>query len=380
MQNPIFQVVSHWFRRNFSDPEAIALLFTICIAIVFLTLFSKFLIPILISIIIAYLLTSVVRTFEKIRLPHLFAVFLVYFIFLGLYLVALFGLLPLMWKQLISLIHVLPNAFTKGQLWVNDLMHHYPKMFSTNPLQHISVFLKDQSMRIGQLIFSFSLATIPSIIEIILYLVLVPLLVFFFLKDGKIISAWLARYLPQKRGLMQVVWSEVNKKIGVYVRGRVAEILIVGMVCVTVFELLGLQYAVLLGVLVGLSVIVPYIGAIVVTIPIVIISLMQWGLTEHLAYLLGAYGLIITLDANLLVPILFSETMDLHPLVIILSVLVFGGFLGFWGVFFAIPLATLIKVILNAWPQEKRVVNMTPPLAREPELTPAPPAPIEENP
>lgn len=353
MHSPVFQIVTNWFKRNFSDPEAIALSFTIIIAIVLIEIFSQFLVPIIISVIIAYLLTSLVRSLERIHIPHLLAVFLVYFIFLGLYILALFGLLPLMWKQLVSLIHQLPSAFAKSQIWINDLAQHYPKILSTNPLEHLSVFLKDQSMRIGRFILSFSLSTIPSIIEIILYVVLVPLLVFFFLKDGKVIGAWFVHYLPRKRGLIQVVWSETNKKIGVYVRGRVTETFIVGIISVIVFAMLGLQYAVLLGVLVGISVIVPYIGAIVVTIPIVIIGLMQWGLTAHLAYLLLAYGLIITLDANLLVPILFSETMDLHPLVIILSVLVFGGFWGFWGVFFAIPLATLIKVILNAWPQGK---------------------------
>ena len=147
-----------------------------------------------------------------------------------------------------------------------------------------------------------------------------------------------------------MVWSEVNKKIGIYVKGRVAEIIIVGVVSVMTFQMLGLQYAILMGTLVGISVIVPYIGAVMVTIPVVVLGLMQWGLSAHFIYLLSAYLLIITLDGNLLVPILFSETMDIHPIVIILSVLVFGGIWGFWGVFFAIPLATLIKAVLNVWP------------------------------
>jgi len=111
-----------------------------------------------------------------------------------------------------------------------------------------------------------------------------------------------------------------------------------------------LQYAVLLGALVGLSVIIPYIGVAVVTIPVVIIALMQWGFSVHIIYLLAVYVLIIILDANVLVPLLFSEAMDLHPVVIILSVVIFGGIWGFWGVFFAIPLATLVDAVLRAWP------------------------------
>lgn len=352
-RNPIFQAISTWVKCNFSNPEAIALLFTIVIAIIFIDLFGRFLLPVLISIIIAYLLLSVVRLLECWRFPHLLAVLIVYLIFLGLFLLILFGLLPLIWKQLASVVHQLPTAFTKSQAWINELMQHYPKLLPSNPLQHASVFLKTQSVKIGQFVLQYSLASIPGIIEAVLYLVLIPLLVFFFLKDGKMITAWLSKYLPRQRGLLQVVWLEVNEKIGVYVKGRVVEIIIVGVVSVTTFELLGLQYAILLGTLVGASVIVPYIGAIVVTIPIVIASLMQWGFSANFIYLMIAYLLIITLDGNLLVPILFSETMDIHPIVIILSVLVFGGIWGFWGVFFAIPLATLVKAILNAWPKSQ---------------------------
>lgn len=352
-RNPILHAMSNWVKRNFSNPEALALLFTVVFVIAFLELFGRFLLPALISIIIAYLLQPVVRLLERWRLPYLLAVLIVYFIFLGLFLLALFGLLPLIWKQLASVVHELPKAFSKSQIWLNELMHHYPKLFPTNPLQHASVFLKAQSVKIGQFILQYSLASIPGIIEAILYLVLIPLLVFFFLKDGKSIAAWFGQYLPQRRGMLQVVWSEVNQKIGVYVKGRAAEIIIVGIVSVITFSLLGLQYSILLGTLVGVSVIVPYIGAIVVTIPIVIVGLMQWGFAPDFIYLMIAYLLIIALDANVLVPILFSETMNIHPIVIILSVLVFGGVWGFWGVFFAIPLATLVKAILNAWPKSQ---------------------------
>jgi putative permease len=80
---------------------------------------------------------------------------------------------------------------------------------------------------------------------------------------------------------------------------------------------------------------------------------MQWGMEPHSLYLIIAYAVIIILDANVLVPLLFAETMDLHPVVIILSVLVFGGIWGFWGVFFAIPLATVADAVLRAWPKSK---------------------------
>jgi putative permease len=120
---------------------------------------------------------------------------------------------------------------------------------------------------------------------------------------------------------------------------------------------MGLQYSLLLAALVGLSVFIPYIGAIVVTIPVVIVALLQWGWTSHFLWLMIAYAAIVAIDANILVPILFAEAVSLHPVAIIVAVLVFGGVWGFWGIFFAIPLATLFKAILTAWPQAVKMVE-----------------------
>lgn len=95
---------------------------------------------------------------------------------------------------------------------------------------------------------------------------------------------------------------------------------------------------------------IPYIGAAAVTVPVAIVALFQWGLTPQFYTLLIAYGIIQALDGNVLVPVLFSEAVNLHPVAIIIAVLVFGGLWGFWGVFFAIPLATLVKAVWKALP------------------------------
>jgi putative permease len=136
------------------------------------------------------------------------------------------------------------------------------------------------------------------------------------------------------------------------VRGKAIEILIVGTVTYIAFLLLGVNYAALLALLVGLSVLIPYIGATVVTIPVLLVGYMQWGFSNEFFWLFGIYGVIQFLDGNVLIPVLFSEVVNLHPVFIIISVLLFGGIWGFWGVFFAIPLATLVKAVFNAWPRK----------------------------
>jgi putative permease len=92
-----------------------------------------------------------------------------------------------------------------------------------------------------------------------------------------------------------------------------------------------------------------------VSIPVLLIAYFQWGLTTEFVYVSLGYAIIQFLDGMVLVPLLFSEAVNLHPVVIITAVLFFGGLWGLWGVFFAIPLATLVKSIMNAWPQKHRI-------------------------
>ena len=113
---------------------------------------------------------------------------------------------------------------------------------------------------------------------------------------------------------------------------------------------MGLNYTALLSIIVGVSVLIPYVGAFLATIPVVVVAFLQFGIGFDLYMIVGLYLLLQALDGNLLVPILFSDAVKLHPVVIMLAVFVFGGIFGFWGAFFSIPLATFIKAVWNSWP------------------------------
>ena len=156
-------------------------------------------------------------------------------------------------------------------------------------------------------------------------MVLVPILVFFFLKDREVLLNSIARLLPPQRPMMLQIWNEVNLQCANYVRGKAVEILIVGGATYIAFKLLGMPYAALLSLLVGLSVVIPYIGAAVVTIPVAVIALFAFGWGSQFIWVMVIYGVIQALDGNVLVPILFSEVNNLHPVAIIVAVLFFGG-------------------------------------------------------
>ncbi len=202
---------------------------------------------------------------------------------------------------------------------------------------------------------SASLSSLINVVAILIYAILVPLMVFFMLKDKQILMGGLRRFLPRNRTLVNRVWVEMNEQILNYIRGKVIEILIVGVISYVAFAMLGLRYSVLLAVAVGFSVLIPYIGAAAVTVPVAMVALFQWGLTPEFTWLMVVYTVIQVLTGNVLEPILFSEALNLHPVAIIIAVLVFGGLWGFWGVFFAIPLATLVKAVLNAWPKREEL-------------------------
>ena len=167
----------------------------------------------------------------------------------------------------------------------------------------------------------------------IIYLFLVPLLVFFFLKDKELLISFIKNFVPKDSSLLGRVWNDVDRQIGNYMRGKFYEIVLVGTISFFLFWLLGLNYSALLGVVVGLSVIIPFVGAAIVTVPVVIAAFLQFGFGTEFAWIVGTYFIIQILDGNVLVPLLFSEAVNLHPVAIVVAVLIFGGIWGFWGFF-----------------------------------------------
>ncbi|MBL8260574.1 MAG: AI-2E family transporter [Candidatus Competibacteraceae bacterium] len=351
------KILSDWFQRFFNDPQVVILTVLLAIGTSVIIFMGQDLAPALASIVIAYLLEGIVQFCQAhLRVPRLLGVTLVFVLFLAFVLFLLFGLLPLVSRQLTQLIQQFPSMIVKGQNLLLSLPASYPEFISENQVLEVIGAVRAEILTWGQNALSWSLAAGMGIISFTIYLVLVPLLVFFFLKDKELILQWSRNFLPNDHALAQQVWREVNRQLGNYIRGKFLEILIVWAATYLAFVYMGLQFAMLLALMVGLSVIVPYIGAVVVTVPVALVAYFQWGWSSEFLWLLGIYLIVQGLDGNVLVPILFSEVVDLHPIAIIVAVLVFGGLWGFWGIFFAIPLATVVQAILKSWPHRSHPV------------------------
>lgn len=353
-------VARYWAQRYFSDEEAVIFFLLLVAGFSVVIFMGTMLAPFLASVVLAYLLAGVVRKLEDIHVPFKLAVVLVFLVFVSLLSALVLVVFPLVWRQLMALIDELPGMLSTGQQLLLLLPEQYPSLISQEQMQELIGVAAVEIGQVGQKLVSLSLASVPNLFAIIIYLVLVPILVFFLLKDRDLLINWFVNHLPEKRVFMTGIWREMDQQLANYIRGKFIEIVIVGVATYLGLIAFGVQYSALLGVLVGLSVLVPYIGAAVVTVPVVLIGMFQFGLNDTFFYMLLVYGVIQALDGNVLVPLLFSEAVNLHPVAIIVAVLAFGGIWGFWGIFFAIPLATLLKAILYAWP---RAVDATEPAA-----------------
>ncbi|MGX9366563.1 AI-2E family transporter [Desulfoplanes sp. PS50] len=347
-------IIHQWFRKYFSDQQVVVLALVLIFAVVVILTIGDMIAPVIASMVIAFLLESVIKPLERMRVPRLLAVSLV-FIFFMLFLVFLvIGLLPLLTQQLTQFIQEVPSWLSRGQTELMRLPDRYPQLFTEDQVREVVGVIKTQITFYGQQMLSFSLSSMRSILTVVVYIVLMPIMVFFFLKDKDKITGWFRSFLPEDHSLASIVWKDVQLQTGNYVRGKIWEIIIIWGASYISFLFLGLNYAMLLSFLVGLSVIIPYIGATVVTVPVLLLAYFQWGWGSEFVSTAVVYGVIQLLDGNLLVPLLLSEVVNLHPVAIITAILVFGGFWGFWGVFFAIPLATLIQaVVINACPKAR---------------------------
>lgn len=340
-----------WFDRQLSNPQIVTLGLIILVLALTVYFFGNMLAPLFAAVVIAYLLEGIVSRLERRGVPHLGAVLIVFLSFFAFLLFAAFGLLPMLVRQLTSFAQQVPTMIAKVQAVLMDLPKRF-SMITERQIEELLSGINSEILGVGQTLLSYSLSSLITAITVGVYLVLVPILVFFLLKDRDDIIGWISGFLPTNRVLADQVWIEVDGQIGNYARGKTWEIFIIGAVTFSVFTFLGLQYSLLLAVITGFSVLVPYIGAFIVTLPVAGVAIFQFGLQPEFYWVLIAYGIIQFLDGNLLVPLLFSEAVSLHPVAIIAAILLFGGLWGFWGVFFAIPLATVIQAVLRAWPRD----------------------------
>jgi len=336
-----------WLRERASDQQLVMLLASLFVIFATIVLLGDVLAPLLVAIALAYVMDDAIQVLRRFRIPRMIAIALVLVAGLLFMLFSLLTVLPLLTDQVGRLVAQAPELVNSLREAVQHFHTNYVSWLNPEYLQQLLSNGVNKMQEWGGVLLSFSIASIPGLITLLVYVILVPVLIFFLLKDKTQIMQWAQRFLPEERSLLQRVWGEVDIQIGNYIRGKFWESVVVGVSMWLAYAMMGHPYALLLGVLTGISVWIPYVGAAVVTIPVVLLSIFQWGWTETMLYGLLAYTVIQLIDANIIVPWMFSEMVNLHPVAIIVAILIFGSLWGVVGVFIAIPMAALVQSVLT---------------------------------
>jgi len=346
-------LIGNWFKRTLNDPQTVLLIVVLLGASLAISFFADALAPVIAAVVIAFLLDAPTEWLRRHRVRNVLAAGAVSLAFIGFVIFAVLLILPPIAGQIVQFFDLLPNMIGRLRTALLALPEAYPGLIPETFVRDVMDAMAGQLSSLGREVVTSTLTGVTSAITLGVYALLVAVMVFFFLKDKEAILAWLGGLLPPERPLVDRVWQEVVERAGDYARGKVYEIIIVGCITWVTFYLLGLRFPALLAAMTGVSVIVPYVGAAVVTLPVAFVAFFQWGLEPPFFAAVGAYLIIQAFDGNLLAPLLFSEVVKLHPNAIILAILVFGSIWGLWGVFFAIPLATLAHAVIKAWPRQK---------------------------
>jgi putative permease len=345
----MFDLFKQWRERHFSDPQRVILGIMLLAGAGLIYFLGNLLMPVFISIIIAYLLDGMVGLLQRSHLPRIASVLIVFIVFMLSMIVMILWLIPLTVKQISQFVQQLPSMLTMVQSQLLQLPTSYPELISESQVKELISLLNAAISTLGRQVLTLSLASVVGLIHLVVYLVLVPFMVFFLLKDKQTILAWGQRFLPDNMDLTESVWQEANDQVTNYIRGKGWELLIIWGASYAIFRLLGLQFSLVISLFVGLSVIIPYIGVTVMGFVMALVAFIQFGWSSDFAWAMAAYAVIQILDGNLLAPLLLSGVVNLHPVAIIVAVLLFGGLWGIWGLFFAIPLATLANAVIKAW-------------------------------
>lgn len=355
----MFQVLRNWYRNLLSDPNS-ATFFLILIFLIMIVYFlGDVLAPIFMALGISYVLEVPIKYLEtKKIIRRSFSTCVFMMLFFGFLIFIAISVVPSIASQVNDLLNKVPNYVDKFSIYMNEKASEYPQL-----LQYFDIvsILKQVGNKLAKFSTDFVqnnfVGYLMNITSFLLYLIIVPLLSFFMLKDKNVLLSGVKNIFPSNLKLATAMWEKMNGQLMNYVSGKFMHICIIAVVNFIAFKILDLNYAILLGFSVGLSVVIPYVGAAIVSVPVLIVAFIQFGATSTFWITTGVYILIQILDGNILVPMLFSEKMKLHPFIILSSVLVFGSLWGFWGVFFAIPLATFIKTILTNWPRGRYEVS-----------------------
>ncbi len=317
----------------------------------FIKIFRDIMTFLALALILTYMFSPIMKYLEKRGFSKTFSIFIVYIILFLFLFSFIFLLIPASVDQLNTLISELPHLTQNIKKIILDLLT--PKMVNINPKmvedvsKNIDSVLRDLQMGLmgyTKLI----VMKITSIFSLIVFgSILVPFVLFYFLVDLELFKRNFVSYIPPtKRDEVFEIIEDVDKMLSKFIRGRVFTSIIVGILETLGLYLLGIKFALIVGVVSGILNFIPFIGPVIGTFIAILFSLEKFSLLKILEIII-LYVVVNQIESFVLNPRILGKELDLHPLTVILSFLFFGKIFGFLGILLAVPIISLIKVLFN---------------------------------
>lgn len=310
---------------------------------VFSFLWSIFL-PFLLSIFIAYLLYPIVQKIHSYNVPKGLAIVFIYLLFFGGIIYGISKLYPLFLRQLTDLSEQLPQFISTYKQWVYQ-MYDSTSFLPETVHDKMDNLFQQMETSLGNIVTKI-VTSITKIFDIIVVVTVIPVLVFYFLKDTKRIKAWIKRFIPAKyhQRSHDILFS-IDKSLGNYLRGQLLVSLFVSVATFISFYFLDLNYALVLAIIMGFTNFIPYFGPIIGALPAIAIALTMS--TKLVIFVLLTVFVIQLIESNLLSPFIVGKSIHIHPIAIIFALIVGGKIGGVIGLLLAVPLLTIINEIVK---------------------------------
>ena len=309
----------------------------------------------LLSALIAYILDPVASYLEAKGMSRVYAtiiIFLLFFITIG---ITSWTLLPGLLGELYTLQQSLSLEDT------TSLSKKVETFIGTN-LGFINVEnleIEEKIRNTLSLLTDELLTILASLLSIISFVVIVPFVVFFLLKDGRKMKKAFIHFVPNRYFEMTLnVLHKIDQQLGWYLRGQFTEAFVVGLLSVIALWLLDVQYFIVIGIFAGLANLIPYVGPVAGAIPAIVVTLGNGSEPIKVLYIVVAFALVQLIDNVVVQPMVLSKSVNLHPLIIVFAVLIGGQFFGLLGMLLAVPAAGIIKVTSSELYQGIRKFNL----------------------
>lgn len=304
--------------------------------------------PIVFSAIFYYMLNPIVDWLEKKRFSRNSAIALVFALIILMFIVGINYIIPIIQRQLESIVNNWPDYW-------NSLMIQLDQLLGTEAFTDFMQRISDTSL-IGSLssqasgFLDVTVGGIGNFIGLLtqvgITLFTIPFIVYYLLKEGKKIPDNILRFIPTKaRTSVREILADINRQVSNYVRGQLLVAMSVGLMFWIGFSIVGLDFALTLGIFAGIMNLIPYLGSFLATIPAVIVAIVHSPFM--LVKVLIVFVIEQLLEGRVISPQIIGNTLKIHPINIIFLLLVSGRLFGVMGVILAIPGYAVLKIIIS---------------------------------